>query len=302
MTQTTDDLPTYEVPPFDSIGANEYIADVTHMVPGPDGKLVPAVDFLSMVDTPYVWELNIWYHTLNCGFRTRISGETDFPCIYGERVGLGRSYVKLDKKLTYDDWCEGIRAGRNYVGDGRSHLIDFRVDNVEMGVDGSELRLAKPGSVLVKAKVAARLNSEPIPGLAKRNYAQKPYWHVERARIEGTRKVPVEVIVNGYTIAQQEILADGELRDIAFEVPIQYSSWIALRILPSSHTNPVFVVVDGKPIRASKRSAEWCLAGVKKCRDQKRRFMGDDEIEDFNETYDHAEKVYRQIIAESVAD
>ena len=302
LTQTTDDLPTYEVPPFDSIGANEYIADVTHMVPGPDGKLVPAVDFLSMVDTPYVWELNIWYHTLNCGFRTRISGETDFPCIYGERVGLGRSYVKLDKKLTYDDWCEGIREGRNYVGDGRSHLIDFRVDNVEMGVDGSELRLAKPGYVLVKAKVAARLNSEPIPGLAKRNYAQKPYWHVERARIEGTRKVPVEVIVNGYTIAQQEILADGELRDIAFEVPIQYSSWIALRILPSSHTNPVFVVVDGKPIRASKRSAEWCLAGVKKCRDQKRRFMGDDEIEDFNETYDHAEKVYRQIIAKSVAD
>ena len=302
LTQTTDDLPTYEVPPFDSIGANEYIADVTHMVPGPDGKLVPAVDFLSMVDTPYVWELNIWYHTLNCGFRTRISGETDFPCIYGERVGLGRSYVKLDKKLTYDDWCEGIRAGRNYVGDGRSHLIDFRVDNVEMGVDGSELRLAKPGSVLVKAKVAARLNSETIPGLAKRNYAQKPYWHVERARTEGTRKVPVEVIVNGYPIAQQEILADGELRDIAFEVPIQYSSWIALRILPSSHTNPVFVVVDGKAIRASKRSAEWCLAGVKKCRDQKRRFMGDDEIEDFNETYDHAEKVYRQIIAESVAD
>ncbi|MBV59389.1 MAG: hypothetical protein CMO58_07335, partial [Verrucomicrobiales bacterium] len=302
LTQTTDDLPTYEVPPFDSIGANEYIADVTHMVPGPNGKLVPAVDFLSMVDTPYVWELNIWYHTLNCGFRTRISGETDFPCIYGERVGLGRSYVKLDKKLTYDDWCEGIRAGRNYVGDGRSHLIDFRVDNVEMGVDGSELRLAKPGSVLVKAKVAARLNSEPIPGLAKRNYAQKPYWHVERARIEGTRKVAVEVIVNGYPIAQQEILADGELRDIAFEVPIQYSSWIALRILPSSHTNPVFVVVDGKPIRASKRSAEWCLAGVKKCRDQKRRFMGDDEIDDFHETYDHAEKVYRQIIAESIAD
>ena len=74
LTQTTDDLPTYEVLPFDSIGANEYIADVTHMVPGPDGKLVPAVDFLSMVDTLYVWELNIWYHTLNCVFRTRISG------------------------------------------------------------------------------------------------------------------------------------------------------------------------------------------------------------------------------------
>ena len=119
------------------------------------------VDFLATVDTPYIWELNIWYHTLNAGFQTRISGkpsppsrfiplsiiyariecvgqsqsctedlhhyavcwivppslplcvsgETDFPCIYGERVGLGRSYVKVNTndgaQLTYDDWCQG---------------------------------------------------------------------------------------------------------------------------------------------------------------------------------------------------
>ncbi|MSU36798.1 MAG: hypothetical protein EXS36_17210, partial [Pedosphaera sp.] len=72
----TAELPNYRVPPFSGIGANEYIVDVTHQVPGPDGKSVPAVDFLSMVDTPYVWELNMWYQTLNVGFRTRISGET----------------------------------------------------------------------------------------------------------------------------------------------------------------------------------------------------------------------------------
>ena len=162
--------------------------------------------------------------------------------------------------------------------------------------------MAKADTVLVTAKVAARLNDEPIPGLAKRNYAQKPYWHIERARLEGTRKVPVEVIVNGYPIAKKEIIADGDLRDIAFEVPIEFSSWVALRILPSSHTNPVFVLVDGKPIRSSKRSAEWCLAGVKKCRSQKRRFMGEDEITDFNAAYDHAEKAYHRIIGESVTD
>ena len=39
--------PIIIVPKFDGIGANEYIVDVTHDVPGPDGKLVPAVDFLS---------------------------------------------------------------------------------------------------------------------------------------------------------------------------------------------------------------------------------------------------------------
>ena len=76
--------PSYDMPPFDGIGANEYIVTVTHGL----------ADFISTVDTPYAWELNIWYHTLNVGYRTRISGETDFPCIYGERVGLGRSYVR----------------------------------------------------------------------------------------------------------------------------------------------------------------------------------------------------------------
>ena len=96
-----DKLPSYEVPPFDGIGANEYIVDVVH----------DAVDFISSVDTPAPWELNIWYHTLNCGYRAKISGETDFPCIYGERVGLGRVYVKLkDGQLDFDRVVRGDQA------------------------------------------------------------------------------------------------------------------------------------------------------------------------------------------------
>ncbi len=47
-TPPTEELPNDEIPPFNGIGANEYIVDVTHEVPGPDGKPVPAVDFLSI--------------------------------------------------------------------------------------------------------------------------------------------------------------------------------------------------------------------------------------------------------------
>ena len=253
---STSELPNYVVPPFSGIGANEYIMDVTHRVPGPDGQLVPAVDFLSTVDTPYVWELNMWYQTLNVGFRTRISGETDFPCIYGERVGLGRSYVKLDGKLDYERWYEGIRQGRNYVGDGKSHLLEFKANQVAMGEDGSELKLAQPGAVHLSAKVAAWLNEKANPELQKRPYSQKPYWDVERARLGSTREVPVEVIVNGYPVATMNIPADGKTQDVSFDLKVDRSSWVAMRILPSSHTNPVFVLVDEKPIRASRRSAE----------------------------------------------
>ncbi len=298
----TTELPNYIVPPFNGIGANEYIVDVTHELPGPDGKLLPAVDFLSMVDTPYVWELNIWYHTLNVGYRTRISGETDFPCIYGEKVGLGRSYVKLDGKLDYDQWCEGIRQGRNYVSDGKSHLMEFKVNHVALGEKGSELNLRQPATVKVTARVAARVNEQPDPALQKRDYAKKPYWDIERSRIADTREVPVEVIVNGYPVAKKNIVADGKLQDISFDVKLDRSSWVALRVLPSSHTNPIFVLVDGKPIRASKRSAEWCLQGVDQCWSQKERHIKSAEQAEAKAAYDHARTAYRKILSECEVD
>ncbi len=294
----TTELPNYIVPPFDGIGANEYIVDVTHELPGPDGKLLPAVDFMSMVDTPYVWELNMWYQTLNVGYRTRISGETDFPCIYDEKVGLGRSYVKLDGKLDYDAWCEGIRQGRNYVSDGKSHLMDFKVNDVAMGEKGSELNLSQPGAVEVTAKVAARLAEQPNPALGNLDYAKQPYWDIERARIGDTREVPVEVIVNGYPVAKKNIVADGKLQNVSFDVKIDRSSWVALRILPSSHTNPIFVLVDGKPIRASRRSAEWCLKGVEQCWSQKQKFIKPAEMEDARAAYGHARAAYQKLLAE----
>ena len=216
------ELPNYIIPPFDGIGACEYIVDVTHKVPGPSGKMVPAVDFISTVDTPITWELNIWYHTLNVGYRTRISGETDYPCIYGERVGLGRSYVKLDGDLTYNKWCQGIRLGRNYTGDGRSHLMDFSVNGVEVGTHNSEVQIKEKEKVKVKARVAAFLTEDPLPGGIKdRPLDQQPYWHLERARLGTTRNVKVELVVNGYPVEEKIILADGKINEVEFDYEIK---------------------------------------------------------------------------------
>ena len=283
-------LPTLEIPPYDGIGANEYVVDVAH----------DAVDFISTVDTPPVWELNIWYHTLNVGFRTRISGETDFPCIYGDRVGLGRSYVKLDR-LTYDGWTEGIRDGRAYVTDGKSHLLDFRVDDRHVGTAGSELRLAKPRAVTVRALVAARLDERPDATVRSKRGDDKPYWELERARIGDSREVPVELIVNGEAVATQRIVADGIARELTFPLTIARSSWVALRILPSSHTNPIFVLVGDRPIRASRDSADWCLKSVDRLWSQKSPQIAAGERDAAAAAYDHARKIYKQRLAESDA-
>jgi hypothetical protein len=303
---TAGQLPNYILPRMDGIGANEYLVDVAH----------GACDFISTVDTPATWELNIWYHTLNCGYRCRISGETDFPCIYGERVGLGRSYVHLEGKLDFDAWVEGIKNGRCYVGDGKSHLLDFAVNDLGVGQRGSELRLDRPGTVRVTATAAAWLEPEPTPETERirragqptrgkssgETFTYKPYWDVEKARIGDSRKVPVELIVNGHAVDRTEIVADGSLQPVAFTVPLTHSSWVALRILPSSHTNPVFVVVDGKPIRASRRSAEWCLQAIDKCWDNKVKLIRESERADARAAYDQAKDTYRKVLAECVAD
>ena len=284
------DLPNNDMPAFDGIGANEYIVDVTH----PN-----AVDFISAGDTPYVWELNIWYHTLNAGFRTRISGETDWPCITDDRVGLARSYAKVDGALTYRKWIDAVRAGRNYVSDGKSHLFDFSVNGVEGGTRDSELQIAKPGRVTVTVKAAANLDPTSNDAIRSAPYDVKPYWDLERARIGAGREVPVEVIVNGVRAAVQNLAADGTVRTLTFDVAIERSSWIAVRILPSSHTNPVFAIVGGAPIRASRQSVQWCLTAVNQCWTQKAAQIRATEIEDARKAYDHAREVYRQRLAET---
>ena len=289
-------LPSLKVPAFDNVGANEYVVDVTH----------DAIDFLSTIDTPAPAELNLWYHALNCGFRTRISGETDFPCLFGERVGVGRSYIKLgDGQLNFDRWVEGLKAGRSYVSDGKSHLIDFRLDDVAVGEKGSERKLEAPGVVTVRARVAALLepvNSPMARSIRQKRLDEKPYWDVERARIGESSTVPVEVVVNGLAVARVPIEADGSIREVAVPVRIEKSSWVALRVYPSSHTNPVFVTVGDRPIRASKASARWCLEAVDRCWSQKSDHIDLNQIKEARTAYDQARAAYRKILEESVDD
>ncbi|GIS61170.1 MAG: hypothetical protein CM1200mP2_33950 [Planctomycetaceae bacterium] len=139
--RAADKLPDYAMPPFDGIGANEFIVTVAHDV----------CHFISAVDTPSVWELNIWYHTLNWGSVLGSAGRPIFPCIYGDKVGLGRIYVKLDKDppLTFDNWIAGVRDGPSYFGTaGRTSLTFGWTSGVgEPGADKaiSQLNLDKPG-------------------------------------------------------------------------------------------------------------------------------------------------------------
>jgi len=288
MTETNE-LPNYVLPRYDGIGANEYVVTVA----------LGSVDFFSAGDTPPQWELNMWYHTLNCGFRVPLSGETDYPCIFDRRVGMTRSYVKLEGGLDFDAFIRQLVRGRSYVSDGGSHLVDFIAGGVELGTAGSELRLTRPGKIEIKARAIAMLPEQAGSEQAQRFDNRRPYWDIAQARIPGSRQVPVELIVNGEAVARQEITADGTWTEISFAVQIDRSSWVALRVLPSSHTNPIFVLVGDQPLRASAQSAEWCLRGVDRCWEMKSPRIREHELPAARQAYDQAKSVYRRIMEEA---
>jgi hypothetical protein len=85
---------------------------------------------------------------------------------------------------------------------------------------------------------------------------------------------------------------------MTFDIRLESSSWIAARVLPSAHTNPVFALVGAKPIRASRESIRWCINAVNQCWSQKAPKIRDNEIAAARRAYDHARQVYQDRLAE----
>jgi hypothetical protein len=269
-------LPNLAIPAMNGIGAQEICVTSAMRV----------CDFISAMDTARIPEWNCWYHIMNCGFPLKASGETDFPCISGSRVGQGRVYVQLGKidKVDYAQWCEGLAKGRSYVSDGYSHALQFTVNDQPAG---GEVKLDKAGPVTVKAKVAFAPElplGTSVGGAAPAGANRK-----------------VELIVNGVAVAAKDIPADNKPHDIEFSVPLEKSSWIAIRHMPTMHTNPVSVLVGGKPIRASRASALWCIGVINQLWRIRESSIIESERAEAKKTFQQAIEIYKKIAEESDA-
>jgi hypothetical protein len=287
-----DQLPSYSVPEMNSVGAMEIFVTV------PQGLC----DFISAMDTARLPEWNAWYHLMNCGFPLKVSGETDFPCMSGTRVGQGRVYVQLGKvdKLDYGAWCEGLAKGRSYVSDGYAHAMEFRVDRAPAG---GEVRLEKPGQVRVQVQAAFGRQTPletpygaVLPPGGRRLMGDTVVLHQGAPQAIDQRRV--EVVVNGKVVATRDVPADDQIHPLEFDVAIPKSSWVAVRQFPQLHTNPVNVLVGGKPVRASRRSALWSIACIEQLWRLRGQGIAAAEREEAKKTFDWAIEQYRKIAAE----
>ena len=295
--RAADRLPNLAVPALSGGGAMEIFVSTAEGV----------CDFISAMDTARIPEWNTWYHLMNCGFPLKLSGETDFPCMSSRRVGQGRVYVQLGdaEKVDFTDWCNGIAAGRSYVSDGFAHALKFNVAGQSPGFE--DVALDAPRNVAVKASVAFAPKTpigvaygNLLPTVGRRMLGDTVNLHAPRSMeylTGGKRKV--EIIVNGEAVASVEVPADGKPHEIEFPVEITKSSWVALRHFPQLHTNPVNVIVGGKPIRASRDSARWCAESVRRLWTNRNRFIADHEKSDAKAAYDRALAKYLQIAEEA---
>ncbi|OYW19794.1 MAG: hypothetical protein B7Z55_08240 [Planctomycetales bacterium 12-60-4] len=289
-------LPNVVPPGMTGAGAMEIFVSV------PEG----VCDFISAMDTGRVGEWNTWYHLMNCGFPLKVSGETDFPCMSSRRVGQGRVYVQLGDvdAIDFPMWCRGLAQGRSYVSDGYAHALRFQVNNQSPGFD--DVTMTGPGEVRVTARVAfapelpeAVAYGTQQPPL-RRDVGDTRVLHAPRSeqRVQPTPRL-VEIVVNGKVVATRNVPSDGQPHDLEFRVPIERSSWVALRQFPQLHTNPVNVIISGRPIRASRASARWCSQAIDLLWRNRSRFIAEAERPAARAAYDRASAFFRQILAES---
>jgi hypothetical protein len=211
-------------------------------------------------------------------------------------------------KLDFAEWCRGLGSGRSYVSDGYAHALEFNVGGQTPG--NKDVHLDNPGEVMVTTKVAfAPETPETVaqgllnPPAGKRMSGDTINLHAPRHRrfVKGGKRM-VELIINGEVAFKKVLPADGVIHDLRFEVSIARSSWVALRHFPQLHTNPVNVIVAGKPIRASRASAQWCAESVKILWHNRHRFIKPAERLAAKAAYDRSIKLYERIAEECVAE
>ena len=293
-----DQLPNLAIPELNSVGAQEIFVTAAHGV----------ADFISAMDTDRIREWNAWYHLMNAGLPVKASGETDFPCMSGTRVGQGRSYVQLGKqsRVDYAQWCSGIARGRSYVSDGYAHALDFAVNGK---TSGDELQLAAPGKVTVKREGRVLAGDAARAGLRRRDSRRRPppcRRHGHQAGNAVARSgLPARATARRSgrerTRGGEPRSAGGRTRACGRISRRRSSAAAGLRCgsFPQLHTNPVNVLVAGKPIRASRESAQWALACIDQLWRVRARRIAPAERADAEKAYEEARAMYRRIAAES---
>ena len=225
------------------------------------------------------------YAVWNNGLRvTLVGGEDSISDLHTTAfVGSARTYVKIpDGDFTMHTWLEGMRNGHAFMSTGP--LVDFEVNG---RIPGETIDISSGGEVIVSVDVAS-------------------ITPLERA----------ELVFNGEVIAS--IPFTGDRTTLSFERSLRprESGWYHVRVNGAqgeafpmdvswvqAATNPVWVIVDGAPVRSAE-SADYSLAWIDKLQTMAEAWPGwrsQDEEDHVYAQFEEAREVYRTLKTEAEA-
>ncbi len=240
---------------------------------GPHFAVDLALENVDFVEANAITTMETLYKAWNCGYKVVASaGEDAFPNFYRSYIlGSNRVYVRTGPKLDYDKWTADFRAGRSFVTSGPLALL--KANGKE---PGDEIRLpAGSHKVTVDVEVASVTPVETIEVMhnGKAVITEKPTQAMNRVKFQKT----VEVNGSGWLSVQ---VRASYVRD-----PIR-------RPYPFAATMPVWISVDGKPVR-SKQDArffvDWIDRTLERAMEQK-AFNNQEEREQTGRLYREARR------------
>jgi len=232
------------VHPYEELPDPAGATAVTHALPV--DVALGNVDYLEVGGfSDHLATAEVWYRLLNAGFRLPAGAGTDAMANYASLhgpIGMNRVFVRSGAALDYRGWLAGLKAGRSFVSNGP--LLSFTLNG---HAAGDELRFPA-GVHPVTARVSLRSSVA-----------------VER----------LEIVANGVVVAPIPLSMDSLRADVSIPLPITRSGWLTLRaysrhsapdvldVYPFATTSPIYVIVDGQPIR-SPEAARWFVRWIER--------------------------------------
>ncbi|MCC6589530.1 MAG: CehA/McbA family metallohydrolase [Bryobacterales bacterium] len=172
---------------------------------------IPAkrIDFLEISEFGDI-DSRLFYEFLNLGFALTASAGSDVP--WGNSIGTSRVYCYTGPRFDPDAWYAAVRAGRTFVTTGP--MLELTVNGE---LPGSTIEARRGDTLRIRAK------------------AESPI----------VRPQYLEVVEQGKALRRVED-ANRDALEVEFTIPVEHSTWIAVRA-QGAHTTPVYVTVNGAP-------------------------------------------------------